>query len=298
MLRKNLALAVFSLIGTLSVNTETFAKAAYMVSTGATNCAQCHADNYGNGYKDGMLNATSSVLGKFEGLKGWLKTVGTDTKPVLHDINDEWDAMVGEELMIQLHYSDAEDDSFTLIGTVPKGVTAISPSVDAETHTPVVGVRWTPTADQANKTFTLTLGAKEAGVARGLLSEQVDSGSDVKVRVWAARTSATKNVSRLMVRRAQWLNNKLFLEGKVVFQPTVTAAQRTAALNSLLMSVKTEAGVAVGTSAKLTADANGNWATTISSLTSTKVPCVVKLDYEGLIATRTVKLAPAATCLK
>jgi hypothetical protein len=296
MLRHKLGIAALSVAVALSVSTETLAKAAYMVPTGATNCAACHVDNYGNGYKPGMLEAAASPWGKFVGLIAWLNASANDTKPVLLPLNTEWDAMVGEELVIPLRYSDAEDDSFSLLGKVPVGMKPVFPiAVDAQTHLALAGVIWTPTADQANKTFTINVAAKELGAGRSLISDAPNITA-VKVRVWPARTSATKDVSHFMVRRAQWNNHQLLLEGKVLFQSSVTLAQRKTALANLTMNIKTESGVVIGSPLKLTTGLNGNWTQTLSLL-DTQVPCVVQLDYEGIIATRTVKITPA-TCVK
>lgn len=296
MIRQKLCIAILGIAVTLSVNTDALAKAEYMVPTGATNCAACHLDNFGNGYKAGLILASASPLGKFQGLIAWLNpTVPSvnDTKPILHALDNEWNVTIGEmELVMPLYFSDAEDDSFTLQGSVPTGMTPVPVSIDAQTNLSMASLRWQPTAAQANKTYTVTVFAKESGTGRTLNSDTLTT----IVRVWPARTSIDRNVSQFIVRQAQWNNNQLLLAGKLVFKSTITATQRTAALAHLKMTIKTESGITMSVPLKLTPDINGNW-TQILNLTETQVPCTVRLDYEGFTATRTVKIAPA-TCLK
>jgi hypothetical protein len=298
MIHKKLWAAGLGVVAALSVSSNALARPEYVIPTGASNCDSCHLDNFGTGYKAGVLQAAASPLGKIAGLFAFLHPApvlpGSDTKPVLHPLNNEWDVTVGEVgLFIPLRVSDSEDDNFTLQGVVPVGTTVVSLSTNAQTNLPMMGLSWKPSAAQADKTYTFTLSAKETGVGRILVSDTITT----KVRVWPARTSATKNVSQFMVRQAQWDNNQLSLAGKVLFKGAVTAAKRAASLAALRMNVKTETGVVIGVPLVLTPDINGNWTKTLA-LTDTQVPCAVKLDYEGLNAARTVKLAPPASCIK
>jgi hypothetical protein len=118
-----------------------------------------------------------------------------------------------------------------------------------------------------------------------------------KIRVWPARTVASKNVSQFLVQQAQWNNNQLLLAGRVLFNSIVTTSQRDALLANLALNIKSDTNIAIGTPLKLTADTFGNW-TQIINLNSSQVPCNAKVDYEGLINQRTVKLAPSTSCIK
>jgi hypothetical protein len=282
------------IVAVFSISTDALARPEYVIPTGASNCDSCHLDNFGTGYKAGVLQAAASPLGKIAGLTAFLHPTpvqGSDTKPILHPLNNQWDVTVDESaLFIPLRVSDAEDDNFTIQGTIPIGMSVVSLSTDPQSNLPMMGLRWKPTAAQANKTYTLTLSAKETGTGRTLISDNITT----KVRVWSARNSATKNVSHFIIRQAQWNNNQLVLAGKVLFKSNLTAAQRATALARLRMTVKSESGVAVTTPLALSPDSQGNWG---SVLANTQVPCSVKLNYEGLNAARTVKLAPES-CIK
>jgi hypothetical protein len=274
------------------------AQPQYMAPTGATQCSQCHLDNFGGGYKPGMIAASLSPLGKFAGLKAWLNPttppVAADTKPVVHPINPQWDITVGESpLSIPLQVSDAEDDSFVIKGSAPLGATVSTPVTDSQSHLPMATLNWKPTAAQAGKSYNISLTANETGTGRTLVSSAVTA----TVNVWPARVSATKNVSQLMIQRAQWNNNQLLLEGKVLFNSKVTAAQRTNLLATLQLDLTSKSGLVVSSPAALVADSTGNWKKTVQ-LSGSQVPCAAKVSYENLVALRSVKLAPAATCVK
>jgi hypothetical protein len=86
------------------------------------------------------------------------------------------------------------------------------------------------------------------------------------------------------------------LSGQVIFKPNVNAAQRKAALKTLALNVMSDSGQVIGLPLKIVPNASGHWSKTLS-LTATKVPCLVKLSYEGLKSARTVQLAPAS-CVK
>jgi hypothetical protein len=298
MISKNLTVAILTTLAA-SISSNVLAQPQYVIPTGATGCSSCHLDSFGTGYKPGVLAAAASPLGKIPGLYLFLHpappvVTGSDSKPVIHPVNAQWDVTVGEAaLFIPLRVSDAEDDNFIIQGTVPLGTTVATLTADVQSDLPMASLSWLPTATQANKTYTMTVNAKETGAGRTLVSDTITTN----VRVWPARTSATRNVGQFMLRQAQWSNHQLSLAGKLLFKPTVSIAQQAVSLATLRMNVRTEAGMTVGVPVALTPDVAGNW-TTVLTLTDAQVPCAVRLDYEGLNAARTVKLAPAATCVK
>lgn len=298
-----------TLLGSLAVLTvpQAFAMPSYVVPTGATSCNQCHNDNFGNGFKAAALQAAASPLGKIPGLTAYIKSLstpvtpvtpvtptGTDTKPVIHPINPEWNVTVGEsQLVIPLRVSDAEDDSFSFKGSMPQGAAITAPATDAQSTLPMSILLWSPTATQAGKSYTISVTANEMGTGRTLVSSPVTA----TIKVWPARASASKNVTQLLLDRAQWNNNQLLLTGKLLFKTGLTTAQRAAALANLRLNLKSSIGIAIGSPLALAVDNFGNWKQ-ILTLNASQVPCVARVDYEGLVAVRTVKLAPASTCIK
>ena len=289
-----------SLISFLLLNPlpPVFAMPQYMAPTGATSCDQCHLDNFGSGYRPGVLAASASPLGKFPGLIAFLNPkppapVGANTKPVLHPIDSQWHITVNETpLNIPLRISDAEDDNVVIKGSVPFGASVSVPTTDPQSHLPIAFLTWKPTATQAGKSYTLTLTANEIGTGRNLVSNALTT----TVTVWPARNNALKNVSQLIIQRAQWSNEQLLLAGQVIFNSNVTAAQRSNLLASLKVNLTSKNGLVIDSPQTLSADSNGNWTKSIA-LNASQVPCVAKINYDGLIATRTVKLAPLETCL-
>ena len=289
-----------SLIPFLLVNVlpHVCAMPQYMAPTGATRCDQCHLDNFGSGYRPGVLEASASPLGKFPGLIAFLNPkppvpLGANTPPILHPIDSQWHITVDDaQLNIPLRISDAEDDNVVIKGSVPFGASVSVPTTDVQSHLPLAFLTWKPTAAQAGKSYTLTLAANEIGIGRNLVSNTLNA----TVTVWPARTNALKNVSQLIIQRAQWSDEQLLLAGKVLFNSNVTAAQRSTLLASLKVNLTSKNGLIIESPQTLNADSHGNWTKSIV-LNASQVPCVAKINYNGLIVTRTVKLAPVATCL-
>ncbi|MEY4768296.1 MAG: hypothetical protein RL637_935, partial [Pseudomonadota bacterium] len=158
--------------GVLAVG-NSWAKPEYVVPTGAKTCDQCHLDNFGSGYKSGVLQAAASPLGKMAGLTAYIKSLstpvtpiitGANTKPVIHPVNAEWNVTVGEStLLIPIRVSDAEDDNVILQGSVPLGAVASAFKPDTQTNLPMTYLRWTPTASQAGKIYNVSVTVKETG---------------------------------------------------------------------------------------------------------------------------------------
>ncbi len=293
-MNKKLLITALWTAATIGVTTEVSARPEYVTPTGAAGCTSCHFDNSGSGFKPGVLAAASSPLGLIAGLTAFLHPVAVapDTKPVLHPINSKWDVTVGETpIVIPLQVTDAENDTFGLHGSAPTGYTLSSLYI--KNNLPTIDFKWAPTAAQASKVYPLKVYVQETGAGRTLSSNTVIAN----IQVWPARISATKNISQFMMQGAQWKNNSLSLAGQLVIKTGLTTAQRTAALNSLTMSIMSASGAIISTPVKLLPQANGNWFKTIP-LTGSEVPCTVKLSYEGFKAARAVSLAPVATCVK
>lgn len=295
-MNKKLLSAVIWVVTTLGAITDASARPEYVAPTGAAGCTDCHVSEFGGPpWKPGVLGAFAA--GGIAGLAVFIQSlspVAADTKPVLHPINPQWDVTVGEiPLLIPLRVSDAENDTFSVRGSAPMtGYSFSAVRIDSQSNLPTIDFEWAPIATQANKNYKLSVYAQETGAGRTLSSNTVTTN----IHVWPARVSATKNVSQFMMQGAQWRNNKLIITGQVIFKPTVTAANRATALNTLRMSVRSNSGFVIGLPLKLTPNANGKWTKTLT-LTGTEVPCLVKLKYEGLNAARTVKLAPP-TCVQ
>lgn len=289
-------------IGSISGISDVLARPQFVIPTGATRCTNCHLDEFGSGFKPGVLDA---FKGGLLGLKAFLHPTpikSGDSKPILHPINTYWDVTVGSAaLVIPLLVSDVDADTFTIKTSIPSikngglpitGGVLLPERTDVASNLPVIDFKWQPTTAQANKTYTVNFTAQEQGLGRKLLSNSVTA----TINVWPARKSATKNVSQFKVQRAQWSNNALNLTGVVVFKSGLTTAQRAAALKTLNLTMRTNSGLVVGTASHLAVDASGNWKKTLS-FKGSSVPCTVKLEYEGLNATSPVKLAPK-TCLQ
>jgi hypothetical protein len=300
--KKMLGVAIW-VISSMVTITDVLARSEFVIPTGATGCIDCHFDEFGTGFKPGVLTA---FKGGLPGLKEFLHpTPKEDSKPVIHAINNQyWDVTVGDApLVIALPVSDAEDDMFTIkispsplraqTGLVIKGAVLSQERTDMQSNLRVIDFKWQPTAAQANKTYGITFYAEEKGAGRKAISNEISA----IINVWPTRKSATKNVSQFKIQRAQWSNNALNLAGAIVFKNGLTAAQRSAALKSLNLNMRTNSGFKLSSAAHLTVDTNGNWKKTVS-LKGLAIPCVVKLEYEGLNATSPVKLAPKKTCLQ
>lgn len=271
------------------ITTNAWAYPEYVAPTGAAGCTSCHNDNYGNGFKAGILAAFEQ--GGLAGLKVFLHPAAPkDTKPVIRPINSKWDITVGETpLVIPLKVYDAEKDSFALHGTAPTGYTLSNVYIDSASKLPTIDFKWAPTADQASKLYLLSVYASETGAGRTLSSSAVKT----VIQVWPARTSASRNVSQFMLQSAQWKSGKLNLIGSLAFKTGLSDAQRAAALANLTMSVKSADGYTISPPVKLAPQANGNWYKSLSLTGVEKVPCMIKLEYEGLKVARTVSLASA-----
>lgn len=282
-------LAAFSVI---SNNVNAFPQ--FVTPAGASGCGSCHTSSFGgDGLKSGVYEAYVR-----HGIQGLYDYLHPDHTPVLSAIDSQWDVTVGEiPLTIPLSVSDQESDSFDIKPTITPTATGITLSTlytDNKTHLPTKDLKWSPTTAQGNKNYSLSVYALETSVGHSLQSNTVTAN----IHVWPARVSTTKNVQQFILQSAQWSDNKLTLAGLVVFKPTVTATQRNTYLNTLTMSLRSNAGIIItGSPVKLTPTSTGNWTKTFT-LSASQVPCLIKVTYEGLNAARTVKSAPAASCLK
>lgn len=281
----------------LVLSPEILARPEYVAVFGARGCTDCHNDNYGNGFKPALLTAlqggSAGVQAYIDSLKA---VVPTNTAPVLSPINPQWDVTVGEvPLKIPFQITDKQNDTVALHGITPTGITVSPPRIDTVTQLRTIDLKWSPTAIQANKKHPISIYAQETTAGKSLKSNTVTA----KISVWPARTTATKNVQQFIVQNARWTAGHLTLSGLVIFKPTVTAAQRTASLNTLRLAIRSNNNVAipVGVPTPLKPTATGAWTKTFT-LSGTQVPCLVKVVYEGLNSSRTVTAAPATTCVQ
>lgn len=291
---KNLSGALLITASAILAGTA-LAREEYVDPTGAKGCTDCHKDDLGNGYLPGVLEASASPLGLFEGLREFLRkgaAQSSNTAPVLHPINAKWDVTVGETpLVIPLQVTDKEDDSFTLHGSAPSGYS--SSKVYVKNNLPTIDFSWRPTAAQANKSYPVSLYVQETGDGSPLKSNTITA----TIQVWPARNSKTKNVAQFMLQGAQWKNKALTLNGQLTFKSNLSSAQLKTALSSLSMTVTSASGKIISQPVKLSANNTGSWTKTFT-LGANETPCTVKVSYEGLNAARPVSQAPSSTCVK
>lgn len=280
-------LSIVMLAVMLSVVTDTSARPEYVAPTGAAGCTSCHNDNFGNGFKPGVLDALEE--GGLAGLKNFLQAAGAvDTKPVIQPINAKWDITVGETaVIIPLFISDKENDSFVIHGSAPTGFSFSNVTIDSVSKLPAINFKWKPTADQAGKIYTASFYVLETGSGRTLSSNTVTA----KIQVWPARVSSTKNVKQFMLQSAKWNDDRLTLVGQVFLKTGLSAVQRDNALATLRMNITSRKGNVISQPVKLTPLANGKWSKSLLLLEDGDVPCFVRLNYEGLKVERAVSFS-------
>ncbi len=285
---KSTCLATLAFIA-LSFSATAVAWPDYIAETLARGCNSCHLSEFGRPrWWPGVLEAFDRH--GIQGLKNFLATNQSHTKPVVHPLNRQWDVTVGEwPLVIPLRVSDQENDTFALRGLAPAGY-SVSP-VYRKNNLPTLDLIWSPTAAQGNKTYTLRLYVQETGIANPLQSNTVTA----KVRVWPARTSKTRNVRLFMLHSARWQSNTLTLRGQLRLKDGLTATEQAAVLAGLTMKLTSAKGVNVSRPVRL-APRNGTWQKRLT-LNAETVPCRIRVDYESLKAERVVTLAPAVTCV-
>jgi hypothetical protein len=300
---------VVLITGTLGATPRVYALPEFVQPSGAAGCTDCHLDDEGFGFQPGVLDA---FKGGRPGLKAFIKKLNcskdpaapecqqpkNNTAPVLLPIKVQWDVTVGEEaLVIPLLVDDKEDDMFAITVAQPssspkaKGGLLLAERTDMASRLPAIDFKWKPTPAQANKTYIVNFTAREKGVGRTEASKPVTA----TITVWPARTGqVTKpKMSGFVVQRTQWNNGTLNLAGAVEFKQGLSVAQRKAAINALAVKMRSNSGAPIGSAWKLKVDANGNWTKSIG-LSEVGVPCVIKLNFEGLNASSPVKLAPSA----
>ncbi len=297
-MQKKILFTVLGLLLNSAINTSALAREQYLTITGAAGCTTCHVDeNGGAPWNPGVLEAFDS--NGIQGLIDFVNTATTnttpDTAPILSQINNQWDVTVGETpLVISLQVFDQENDSFALQGSAPMQGYTLSPLyIGSTSNLPTIDFNWAPTAVQANKNYKISVYAQENGSGRTLKSNTVSAS----IFVWPARANAaTAIVKEFKLQTARWSAGKLMLSGQVIFKPEATAEQRMNALNTLTMQLTSKSGFVLASPLKLKLNSTGAW-TRALSLSSTKVPCAIKANYEGLNSLRSVKLAPA-NCVK
>lgn len=284
--------AVFILFILLCLNNTTaFAYPAFVQPTGASGCTSCHNDSYGNGFKPGVLAAYEDD--GLEGLKDYIEELENNatknTKPVIKPINDKWDITVGEAgLTIPIPVYDAENDNFDLHGSAPTGFKFSDVYIDKTTQLPTIDFKWSPSADQANKTYQLSFYAREIDTKEKLTSETVK----IYIQVWPARTTATRFVKQFQLTNATWRSNRCYLSGALAFKTLLSETQVQNAQKTLTMTIKSTKGETLSNPVKLTPNSQGVWYKTISLFKNfEKPPCRIRVEYEGLKAARYITLA-------
>jgi len=300
-MKQKICTTLFSVLFCVLFSASSYSYPQFKSFTNAPDCTSCHQDNYGHGFKTG-------VLAKFEetglaGLKdfvnaslqqatGFNNTVTLqntvrlpNTPPEIRPVNTKWDITVGEAaLVIPFTISDAEQNQVVLHGSAPTGASFSQVYLDKVTQLPTINFIWLPTPEQAKKQFTLNVFAEEIDASPALRSTSIKT----VIQVWTARNSATKHIKRFSLFSAEVINNTLKLSGNIQFQANLSNAQRSTLLKKLNMSLKTSKDRLISTAVKLTINAKGDWFKTISLAKATPPPCIVKLEYEALKAARSV----------
>jgi hypothetical protein len=299
----------------LGIVPTVYAHPEFVQPAGAAGCTDCHIMGLEEGveitlgYHPGVLEA---FKGGMPGLKAFItklhckqdpsaaecKPPKNNTPPVLLPIKAQWDVTVGEEaLVIPLMVNDKEDDMFAVTlaqpSTSPKANGALfsAERTDMASRLPAIDFKWKPTPAQANKTYVVNFTVREKGAGRTESSKPATA----TITVWPARTGqvAKPKISGFVLQRAQWNNGMLNLAGAVEFKLGLSSAQRKVAINALAVKMRSHSGASIGPVWKLAVDANGNWVKSLS-LPEGSVPCVIKLNFEGLNASSPVKLAPSS----
>ncbi len=300
---KTACAAILTTVASISMMGDALAQEEWAIQLKVfPKCTNCHTSQPGNG--DTVKPAAKAAYdngGVIPGLQNFLKNSAGNAKPVLLPIDNQWNVQVGEvPLTIPLIVKDKEADSFIMqltnaaSATAPKGYSFSKPYTVASSNLPAIDFKWKPVTAQKNKNYPVTFQAKET-TSTG--TTQVSNTVKANIFVWAARPVSAKYViEQFIVSSAKWSANKLAVTGRVVFKKTASTAARAAALKTLRLNIKSNLGIVVA-SVLLKPNATGAWASTFA-LTGTKVPCLVKAEYEKLNAARVVNSAPTATCVK
>ncbi|MCF8006801.1 MAG: hypothetical protein K9K84_05275 [Methylovulum sp.] len=299
-MRQKIFTTLFSILFCVFFNAPGYCYPQFQTYTNASDCTSCHQDNYGHGFKTGVLaefedkglaglkdfvNANLQQAVIFNNTVTLPNTVSLpNTPPEIRPINSKWDVTVGEApLIIPFTINDTEQNQVVLHGSAPTGASFSKVYIDKVTQLPTINFIWSPTPEQAKKQFALNVFAEEIDASPALRSSSIKT----VIQVWAARNSATKNIKRFSLFSAEVINNTLKLSGNIQFQANLSNAQRSTLLKKLSMSVKTSKDKLISPSLKLTINAKGDWFKSIS-LAKTTPPCIVKLEYEYLKSARPV----------
>ncbi len=299
-MRQKIFTTLFSILFCVFFNAPGYCYPQFQTYTNASDCTSCHQDNYGHGFKTGVLaefedkglaglkdfvNANLQQAVIFNNTVTLPNTVSLpNTPPEIRPINSKWDVTVGEApLIIPFTINDTEQNQVVLHGSAPTGASFSKVYIDKVTQLPTINFIWSPTPEQAKKQFALNVFAEEIDASPALRSSSIKT----VIQVWAARNSATKNIKRFSLFSAEVINNTLKLSGNIQFQANLSNAQRSTLLKKLSMSVKTSKDKLISPALKLTINAKGDWFKSIS-LAKTTPPCIVKLEYEYLKSARPV----------
>ena len=285
-----IVVASLGLAGTVSATEQIAAK------LNTTDCNKCHSSPIQSktDLRPGVSSAYNQDQRNLTGLKAFLAQ-SPAVKPAINPIAVEWDAEVGQRLEIPLSVSNVELGAFRILGKLA----GLSFSADyiADSGLPTIDLQWTPTAAQANKAYTLKLTAQETLSAKKLSSVP----KTVKIRVWPQGNRDTAYISKLMVATSKWANNMLTLKGKVILNPLMTAAEKSAFLQRTDLTVSltqgtSGTGMALSPALALHLQSNGSWILADIPLPA-PVPCSLTVSLDGAKASRTLNGAPK-DCVK
>lgn len=262
-------------------------------------CILCHTSPLGGGdtVKNAALQAFNSN-GIRPGLENYLKSL-QNAKPVILPINKEWNVHIGQTFSIPLVINDDEDQGFTMELTLAK------PALIAKTYAfstwslnskgqPNLKFNWQPVNKQAPGKYSLSFRSYEVTTSG---NKQYSNTINANAYLWAARPVSTQHViDRFTLDNAGWKANKLTLTGKIDYKKSASAQQRATALKTLRLKIKSFTNTTITNAVSLNPNSTGNWTLTLP-LTSNQTPCVVKTEFEQLIAARTVQ-GVATSCKK
>ncbi|MDD5034465.1 MAG: hypothetical protein PHE55_06870 [Methylococcaceae bacterium] len=212
-------------------------------------------------------------------------TVGVNQTPVFDTIPNPQNAAVGENLMLTVSASDADDDnlSFSISNKLPSGASF--------KNTGYVNGKWTgqlswkPKLAQLNQSISLSF------LVQDDYNNPAQASQDVKFNV-TPQVITNDSIKSVIINQVSWNSTKSSLQamGRVMF------TRKYAIISGLSVTISNaNTGAVIDT---VNVDNNGNWKLT-KSLDSGDVPCnisVVAGGPGGRTALRDVKRAPAGVC--
>ncbi len=249
----------------------------YMIVVGGGLCADCDPDSF-FGAEVGLTVTPMEGPGS---VADECAATSKKVKPVLDSLETEWNATVGEEIVIPVTAYDCNEDPLSIAaGKRPKGAKVSAATYESRTQKWGSQFTWTPQAKQAGKTYTVNFKAKEKVKGRKLASK----AGKVRIKVNAA--AAGLSGANLFINRAQWQaeSGRLLVSGKLSGGASGAALARS-------QLVLLGGGAVLPVQARV--NSSGNWSAEIA-LPESAVPCEVTAQFGGRAGSRSVKRAPSA----